>query len=81
MKKKFKNYKQKENDLWIYKPPLGLQGVGIKFMKSEKDFLKYSFSLQVLERVLKNFSRIYELMNFLYPNYFLSLPGKQLYLQ
>ena len=43
MKKKFKNYKQKENDLWIYKPPLGLQGVGIKFMKSEKDFLKYSF--------------------------------------
>ena len=43
MKKKFKNYKRKKNDLWIYKPPLGLQGVGIKFMKSGKDFLKYSF--------------------------------------
>ena len=40
---KFKNYTQKENDLWIYKPPLGLQGKGIKFMKSIDDFLNYKF--------------------------------------
>ncbi len=41
--KKFQNYKQTENDLWIYKPPNGLQGKGIKFMQTSEDFLKYSF--------------------------------------
>ena len=40
---KFKNYTQTKDDLWIYKPPEGLQGVGIKFLKNSNDFLTYSF--------------------------------------
>ena len=40
---KFKNYKQTKDDLWIYKPPEGLQGIGIKFLNNSTDFLKYSF--------------------------------------
>ena len=43
LKERFKNYIQTKNDLWIYKPPAGLQGIGIKFMKNGEDFLKYSF--------------------------------------
>ena len=43
LKQKFKNYVQTKDDLWIYKPPEGLQGVGIKFLKNSNDFLKYSF--------------------------------------
>ena len=43
LKERFKNYTQTKNDLWIYKPPEGLQGIGIKFMKNGADFLKYSF--------------------------------------
>ena len=43
LKKKFKGYKFTKDDLWIYKPPGGSLGLGIKFMKNENDFLKYSF--------------------------------------
>jgi len=43
MAEKFKNYKQTENNLWIYKPPSGSLGLGIKLLKNEKDFQKYSF--------------------------------------
>ena len=40
---KFKNYTQTKADLWVYKPPEGLQEVGIKFLKNSNDFLRYSF--------------------------------------
>ncbi len=43
LSKRFKDYKQTEQDLWVYKPPEGLQGIGIKFLKNGEDFLKYSF--------------------------------------
>ena len=43
MAEKFKNYTQTENDLWIYKPPKGSLGLGIKLLKTKEDFQKYSF--------------------------------------
>ena len=43
VKEKFSDYKQNENDLWLFKPPTGSLGLGIKLLKNFDDFLKSSF--------------------------------------
>ena len=54
---KFNNYTFKENDLWIYKSPVGSLGVGIKLLKNKKDFLNSSFISKYINNPLLLYKR------------------------
>ena len=51
VEKKFKNYIQKENDLWLCKPSDGSFGEGIYFLKNYQDFLNCN---QLISKYIHN---------------------------
>ena len=70
---KFNNYTFKENDLWIYKPPKGSLGIGIKLLKKKEDFLKSSFISKYISNPLLLYKRKFHIRMYVVVTGFLPL--------